>query len=83
MHTSTRKKLGVALIVLSAISVAVLHFSDVEFVRLMDSQTTGSMITIFLKLHWTLLLLGAVAFAGLLCLVLPGRRGGTRGESSP
>ena len=83
MHTSTRKKLGVALIVLSVVGVAALYLLGVELVRLMDSHTTDSMTMIFLKLHWSLLVLAALALAGVLFVVLPERHRNSHGGRSP
>jgi len=83
MSVTTRKRIGVALIVLSVVAAAVLHFSRIEFLRLMDSETTGNMTVIHFKLHWSALVLGAVALAGLLFIVLPGRRRSSHRGSSP
>ena len=83
MHTSTCKKLGVALIVLSLVGAAALHFFGVELVRLMGSQTTASMTMISLKLHWSMLALGALTLAGVLFVVIPERRRNSLGEHSP
>jgi len=83
MHTSTRNKLGVALIALAVVGAAALHFFGVQLVGLMDSQTTGSMTMIFLKLHWSVLALGVMSLAGVLCIVLPPRRPNSHGPSSP
>lgn len=83
MSESTSKRIGVALIVLSMVAAAVLHFSGIEFVRAMGSETSGNTTMIYFKTHWSVLVLGGVAITGLLFIVLAGRRRRRHGESLP
>jgi hypothetical protein len=77
MKTSTRKRLGVALLVASPLVTLVLYICDVPLLSLQESHTdlfpNGSVTASVYKMHLPLLAVFIAAFLGLILLVLPGR----------
>jgi hypothetical protein len=73
MGMSPRKRIGVALVVLSIVGALVFALAGFQLVRLIPSQPPGNMTVIRLELHWSLLVFGVMALIGLLCIVLPNR----------
>jgi hypothetical protein len=72
MKTSTRKWFGAVLLVAAIAAAVVLQLSGLGFLRI-EHQSAPNMEWLGISLHWSLFIVGAVAAAGVLCLVLPPR----------
>jgi len=81
MKTSTRKWFGVVLLVAAVVAAVVLQLSGLGFLGV-EHRSAPNMEWLGISLHWSVFIVGAVAVAGLLCLILPPRPRSTNGEGT-
>ena len=77
MKTSTRKRLGAAMLVMSLLVALVLYVSGTPLLTLQESHTSsfpgGSATAAQFEMHWPLLAVCASALLGLVAFVWPQR----------
>jgi hypothetical protein len=78
MKTSTRKSLGVAMVVISLLVALALYVSGMPLLTLQESHTSsfpgGFLIVSGFEIHWPLVAVCAFAFLGLAAFVWPERK---------
>jgi len=78
MKTSTRNRLGAALLVISPLVVVALYVSGTPLLTLQESHSSsfpgGVMIVSSYKMHWPLLVVGLFALLGLVALLWPAQK---------
>ena len=72
MKTSTRRRFGWALLGVAIIGAVVLQYAGFGF-RGVQHQSTPNVEWTGISFHWALLIAGAFAAAGFLCLIIPGQ----------
>jgi uncharacterized Tic20 family protein len=74
MISTRRMRIGISLIILSGMSIVSMWLAGVRLVSLDSYESTGTFVSMFLTLHWTVVPASVLAMLGLVCIVWPMRR---------